>query len=153
MAKIIDLSRRKESKRQILEGNLNIPDLESLQNAPLLKKHRLLMKEFPNGQFDSDFEQLDPVLSSFSKPEEKTKIARIHKLMKEIQILNKEISINISTVYATCVKGEVHIQEMYVDLNSKVKDTPRMESRIAGLQKVQNDINDHLKEELNTGLI
>jgi len=152
MAKIIDIRPRQEPRSYILYEGKKVPfydDFEKLRKSPLLKKHRSLIKEFPNGEFNQRLEDLSS-LSILNTYSDKIKVARIRKIIKEIQEINLNINTYVNEIYKVYSKGDLHIEQTYIDYYTKIKDTTRIEKRIAGLQQTINEMNDLLGKELET---
>ncbi len=153
MAKVFDFLRRKEPENYVLiDGKkVRLPSLDvlkKLQDAPLLKKHKLLMKEFPSGPIKSQLDSLNSFLSARSNKDEELQIKRIKRLIVELRKLNEKISTEVNIVYVAYREGDLHIQEMYDDVYSETKDSHRMEERLAGLQETKKKVDKYLSEEL-----
>lgn len=155
MGNVIDFLRRKEPENYVLSDGkkVRLPSLsvlKKLQDAPLLKEHRLLMREFPSADLEVKLDNLNSFLSARLKvnKSDEFQIRRIKDLMKEIEELNNKISREVSIIYAAYQQGDLHIQELYDDLYSKTIDTKRMNRRIAGLQETKKKVDIFLLEEL-----
>ena len=153
MAKIRDLFRGKRKTGNFIEdeefGRIELPSskvMEKLEKAPILKKYLRLMSEFPHGNIGNQLDSLNSFLSAHSKKELQVKIIR--NLMEDIRRLDRNITVRVEELYSIYRKGHSHIQEMYTDFYSEIKDSPRMEKRIAGLQKVKKKMDEFLSEEL-----